>query len=197
MDNTDLQMAASAIEQSDTSEMDGKYLTFWTDGQLFGVPIADVVQIVGMQNITNIPEFPHYAKGVINLRGSIIPLIDMRLRLAKQEAPYDERTCIIVTNIEQRDVGLTVKITPRINPSGNVILTVEEKFEDVLGSQTIQDQSWPTVTTRKLSADVSVGSGETVILGGLVKTSKSEDSSGIPLLKDIKAATPAPTPPTT
>ena len=88
-------------------------------------------------------------------------------------------------DIEQRDVGLTVKITPRINPSGNVILTVEEKFEDVLGSQTIQDQSWPTVTTRKLSADVSVGSGETVILGGLVKTSKSEDSSGIPLLKDI------------
>ncbi len=108
MDNTDLQMAASAIEQSDTSEMDGKYLTFWTDGQLFGVPIADVVQIVGMQNITNIPEFPHYAKGVINLRGSIIPLIDMRLRLAKQEAPYDERTCIIVTNIEQRDVGFIV-----------------------------------------------------------------------------------------
>jgi len=88
-------------------------------------------------------------------------------------------------DIEQRDVGLTVKVTPRINPTGNVILTVEETFEDVLGSQTIDGQEWPTITTRKLSADVSVGNGETVILGGLVKTSKSEGSSGIPVLKDI------------
>ncbi len=88
-------------------------------------------------------------------------------------------------DIEQRDVGLTIKITPRINPSGNVILTVDEKFEDVLGNQTINGQDWPTVTTRKLTADVSVGSGETVILGGLVKTGKTDDSSGIPILKDI------------
>lgn len=88
-------------------------------------------------------------------------------------------------DIEQRDVGLTVKVTPRINPSGNVILTVEETFEDVLGSQTINGQAWPTITTRKLSADVSVGNGETVIFGGLVKTSKSDSSSGIPILKDI------------
>jgi len=88
-------------------------------------------------------------------------------------------------DIEQRDVGLTVKVTPRINPNGNVILTVEETFEDVLGSQTINGQDWPTITTRKLSADVSVGNGETVILGGLVKTSKSNSESGIPILKDI------------
>ncbi len=88
-------------------------------------------------------------------------------------------------DIEQRDVGLTVKVTPRINPNGNVILTVEETFEDVLGSQTINGQDWPTITTRKLSADVSVGNGETVILGGLVKTAKSNSESGIPVLKDI------------
>lgn len=88
-------------------------------------------------------------------------------------------------DIEQRDVGLTVKVTPRINPNGNVILTVEETFEDVLGSQTINGQDWPTITTRKLSADVSVGNGETVILGGLVKTAKNNSESGIPILKDI------------
>ena len=88
-------------------------------------------------------------------------------------------------DIEQRDVGLTVKVTPRINPTGNVVLTVEETFEDVLGSQTINGQDWPTVTSRKLSADVSVGNGETVVLGGLVKTAKSNSESGIPILKDI------------
>ncbi len=88
-------------------------------------------------------------------------------------------------DIEQRDVGLTVKVTPRISPNGNVVLTVDETFEDVLGSQTINGQEWPTVTSRKLSADVSVANGETVILGGLVKTAKSNSESGIPILKDI------------
>lgn len=92
----------------DHTEMDGKYLTFFTEGQLFGIPIADVVQIVGIQEITVIPEFPQYAKGVINLRGSITPVIDMRLRLGKQEKEYDERTCIIVTQIREKAIGFIV-----------------------------------------------------------------------------------------
>ncbi|MEG0752738.1 MAG: chemotaxis protein CheW [Angelakisella sp.] len=108
MANTNLQTIAQGIGQSDTSEMDGKYLTFWTAKQLFGIPIADVVQIVGMQQVTEIPEFPYYAKGIINLRGTIIPLIDARLRLGKPEMEYNERTCIIVTNIEGRSIGFIV-----------------------------------------------------------------------------------------
>ncbi|MEG0017721.1 MAG: chemotaxis protein CheW, partial [Hydrogenoanaerobacterium sp.] len=62
MENDNLRTAGITIEQPDTSEMDGKYLTFWTDKQLFGVPIAHVVQIVGMQKVTEVPEFPYYAK---------------------------------------------------------------------------------------------------------------------------------------
>lgn len=99
---------SEGIGQTDTTDMDGKYLTFITDRQLFGVPIADVVQIVGMQEITEIPEFPSYAKGIINLRGSIIPLIDVRLRFGKSERAYDERTCIIVTLIHDISVGFIV-----------------------------------------------------------------------------------------
>lgn len=95
-------------ERQTASEMEGKYLTFLTDEQLFGVPIADVVQIVGIQKITEIPEFPSYAKGIINLRGSIIPLIDVRLRLGKQEREYNERTCIIVTSINDVSIGFIV-----------------------------------------------------------------------------------------
>ncbi|MEG0839392.1 MAG: chemotaxis protein CheW [Hydrogenoanaerobacterium sp.] len=108
MENDNLRTAGITIEQPDTSEMDGKYLTFWTDKQLFGVPIAHVVQIVGMQKVTEVPEFPYYAKGIINLRGAIIPLIDARLRLGKPEAEYNERTCIIVTNISEHYVGFIV-----------------------------------------------------------------------------------------
>lgn len=89
-------------------------------------------------------------------------------------------------DIEQRDVGLTVKVTPRINPTGNVMLTIEETFENAIDNgQQINGETWPTVTTRKISADVSVGDGETVVLGGLVKTSKGHSESGIPILKDI------------
>ena len=108
MSQNNFQTIDSQIEQTTSSEMEGKYLTFFTDGQLFGVSIADVVQIVGVQEITPIPEFPHYAKGIINLRGNIIPVIDMRLRLGKSETEYNERTCIIVTNIEEHYIGLIV-----------------------------------------------------------------------------------------
>ena len=106
--DTNLQAVTQAIEETDTSEMKGKYLTFWTDGQFFGVPISDVVQIVGMQTVTEIPEFPQYAKGIINLRGEIIPVIDVRLRVGKTEVSYNERTCIIVTQMEERSIGFIV-----------------------------------------------------------------------------------------
>ncbi|HEX3037871.1 MAG TPA: chemotaxis protein CheW [Oscillospiraceae bacterium] len=104
LDNTN----SSNTLSGKVNETDGKYLSFWTDSQLFGIPIADVVQIVGIQKITQVPEYPTYAKGIINMRGNIIPVIDIRLRLHKQEIPYNERTCIIVINIMQKLIGLIV-----------------------------------------------------------------------------------------
>lgn len=101
-------------------EIDGKYLTFYLDNQLFGVPIADVVQIIGMQEITPVPDSPSYAKGVINLRGSIIPLIDIRLRFGKPELEYNERTCIIVTKLEETYIGFLVD-------SVNEVSVIEEE----------------------------------------------------------------------
>ncbi|WP_283607008.1 chemotaxis protein CheW [Faecalispora anaeroviscerum] len=85
-----------------------RYLTFWTDSQLFGVPITDIVQIVGMQEITELPDYPSYAKGVISLRGQIIPIIDVRLRFGKPEVPYNDRTCIIIINVRDNIFGLIV-----------------------------------------------------------------------------------------
>jgi len=92
----------------DEDTLKDKYLTFYTDKQLFGILISEVVQIVGIQEITSVPEFPSYAKGVINLRGIIIPIIDVRLRLKKEEMKYNERTCIIVTNINGSHIGFIV-----------------------------------------------------------------------------------------
>ena len=101
-------------------EIDGKYLTFFLDSQLFGVPISDVVQIIGMQEITPVPDSPVYAKGVINLRGSIIPLIDIRLRFGKPELEYNDRTCIIVTKLEEAYIGFLVD-------SVNEVSVIEEE----------------------------------------------------------------------
>ena len=107
-ENTSNELAVTASE--DFSEMKGKYLTFWTDGQLFAIPISDVVQIVQIQSITLVPEFPPYAKGIINLRGSVIPIIDV---------PYNDHNCIIITSIYNRLVGFVVEKIEEVTPIPN------------------------------------------------------------------------------
>lgn len=105
-------------------EMEGKYLSFWTEGQLFGIPISEVVQIVGMQNITEVPDYPTYARGIINLRGSIIPLIDIRVRFGKSEKVYNDRTCIIVTSIRSRYFGFIVDEVDEVTYISNTKISI-------------------------------------------------------------------------
>lgn len=85
-----------------------KYLTFHMAGEEYGIKIAYVTEIIGIQKITEVPETPQYVKGVINLRGQVIPVMDVRLRFSMAERPYDERTCIIVVRVETVSVGLVV-----------------------------------------------------------------------------------------
>ncbi|MDO5602050.1 MAG: chemotaxis protein CheW [Oscillospiraceae bacterium] len=101
-------MDRSAAQAKGNGDTTGKWLTFWLDKQLFGVPIDGVEQIVSMQPITVVPEYPAYAKGIINLRGTIIPLIDFRLRLGKPETEYNDHTCIIINNVENSQLGFIV-----------------------------------------------------------------------------------------
>lgn len=108
MENTEFADINYGENQNDNSELVGKYLTFYLDKQLFGIPIADVVQIISIQDIIALPDSPYYVKGIINLRGSIIPIIDARIRLAKAETPPDEHSCIIVTSIHEKLVGFLV-----------------------------------------------------------------------------------------
>ena len=89
-------------------ELETRYLTFRTDGQLFGIPITEIVQIAKIQEIIRLPEQPPYVKGIINLRGQIIPVIDVCLRFGKQAAAFTERTCIIIAHVKGSDFGLIV-----------------------------------------------------------------------------------------
>ena len=85
-----------------------KYLTFKMGVEEYGIDIRHVIEIIGIINITVMPDTPFYVKGVINLRGKVIPVIDVRLRFAMAEKKYDERTCVIVIMVGGQHVGLIV-----------------------------------------------------------------------------------------
>ena len=82
----------------------GKYLTFNLADEEYGIAILKVKEIIGMMPVTTVPQTPEFVKGVINLRGKVIPVVDLRLRFGMTEIDYTERTCIIVVEIEGRVV---------------------------------------------------------------------------------------------
>ncbi len=92
----------------DGVHVDDQLLTFVLDRQVYGVPIAQVEQIISMQPVTEVPEYPSYAKGIVSLRGSVVPIVDLRLRLGKAEAAYTERTCIVVVKVGELMLGCIV-----------------------------------------------------------------------------------------
>lgn len=94
------------IELEDTQK--GKFLTFALGQETYAIEIIHVTEIIGIQDITEVPELPNYVKGIINLRGRIIPVIDVRLRFKKEAVEYNDRTCIIVIDIKNTSVGLIV-----------------------------------------------------------------------------------------
>lgn len=96
-----------------------KYLTFFIEGQLFAIQSSQVVEIIRMQPITFMPKLPPYVKGVINLRGKIVPLIDLRLRLDKPPLEYDDHTSIIVVEAGDFSVGF---IVDRVNDVTDIAL---------------------------------------------------------------------------
>jgi purine-binding chemotaxis protein CheW len=96
------------------------YLTFRLGSEDYGIEIRYVREIVGMQKVTEVPDMPGFVKGVVNLRGQVIPVIDMRLRFHMIAKDYDERTCIVVVSISGSQVGLvvdTVNEVRNIDPS--------------------------------------------------------------------------------
>lgn len=97
------------LEITDTeSTQKNKYLTFVIAETFYAIEIKHVTEIIGMQTITEVPQVPEYIKGIINLRGKIIPVMDVRLRFQKEEIDYNDRTCVIVIEIENISLGLIV-----------------------------------------------------------------------------------------
>lgn len=94
-------------EEEEDTERD-RYLTFMLGEEAYCMEISVITEIIGILPITKIPELPAYARGIVNLRGKIIPVVDVRLRLNKPEREYDGRTCVIVVDIGEMPAGLIV-----------------------------------------------------------------------------------------
>ena len=94
--------ATETMDQADKvmEEKEGKYLTFSLVDEEYGIGILKIREIIGMMPITSVPQTPPFVKGVINLRGKVIPVMDLRLRFGMAESEYTERTCIIVVEME-------------------------------------------------------------------------------------------------
>ncbi len=89
-----------AVSAARSDSRAGKYLTFQLASEEFGVGVLKVREIMGIQEITAVPQTPAHVKGVINLRGKVVPVIDLRLKFGLPAAEYTQRTCIIVAQLQ-------------------------------------------------------------------------------------------------
>lgn len=100
---------AMEVEELEEDTQKGKYMIFKSGVEYYGLELQYVNEIIGIQPITSIPEVEDYIRGLINLRGRIIPVIDVRIRFKQEPFEYDDRTCIIIVDVKGSVVGLIVE----------------------------------------------------------------------------------------
>ncbi len=146
-------------------DKEGKYLTFTLAEEEYGIGILKIKEIIGMMAITPVPRTPQFVKGVVNLRGKVIPVIDLRLRFGLKASDYTDRTCIIVVEIG--------------GESGNIMVgAVVDTVSEVLNIKTGDIEDTPAFGT-KLDTDYILGmakmEGGVKILLDIDKVLKSEE----------------------
>ncbi|MFW6428658.1 MAG: chemotaxis protein CheW [Desulfosalsimonas sp.] len=135
------QTAAKNTEQDESlASLAGKYLTFLLGEESYGIEILKVQEIIGMQTITRIPRTPEYVKGVINLRGKVIPVIDLRLRFGMEEAEVSRKTCIIVVQVTRAETSVTMGIV--VDEVSEVLEISAEEIEPPPGFGTSVETSF-------------------------------------------------------
>jgi len=132
---------------STPASREGKYLTFALAAEEYGIGILKVKEIIGMMAITTVPRTPEYVKGVINLRGKVIPVVDLRLKFGMDAAGYTERTCIIVVEISTEQQKILMGI-------------VVDSVSEVLNIRAGEIESTPNFGSR-LDTDYILGMAKT------------------------------------
>ena len=115
-------------ELKEITDREGKYLTFSMANEEYGIGILKIREIIGMMPITSVPQTPEFVKGVINLRGKVIPVMDLRLRFNMDSIDYNERTCIIVVEILGQSA--TVQVGVVVDSVSEVLNIKQDEIED-------------------------------------------------------------------
>ncbi len=171
-----------------------KYVTFKSGDEYFGIDIQYVSEIIVFQEITKVPESEDYIKGLINLRGKIIPVIDVRIRFKQEPFEYDDRTCIIVVKVRQTVVGLIVE---------KIAEVVEIGEDNVIPSPTLAKLETPQ--NRYVYGIGKVGNDVKILLdpdkllndedlGNLEKTLNNEEDEAEAAVEEKPEPQPAPAP---
>jgi purine-binding chemotaxis protein CheW len=100
--------AGEPFDEGEEDCLADRYLSFRLGGESYGIGIGFVTEIVELQRISAVPGMPPFMKGVVNLRGTVIPAMDLRLRFGMEERAYDDRTCIVVASVRGRSIGFVV-----------------------------------------------------------------------------------------
>lgn len=124
---SDLENTGQIDRPADTDK-EGKYLTFHLGREIYGIGILKVREIIGMLGITPVPQTPVFIKGVINLRGQVIPVVDLRLKFGMEDHGYTERTSIIVVVVQGQAGNIPIGIV--VDSVSEVLQIKEDEIED-------------------------------------------------------------------
>lgn len=112
-------------------DLTGRFLTSYIDNAVYGIELTHVIDIISAQEVTNVPSTPAYVKGIINLRGSIVPVIDVRLKFNIPEREYDDHTCFIVVDIDDMQVAIVVDTVDEVVNLDNQVTASLPEFNNV------------------------------------------------------------------
>jgi len=153
-------------------EREGKYLTFTLGKEEYGLEILKVREIIGMMEITGVPQTPEYVKGVINLRGRVIPVIDLRLKFGLSAADYTERTCIIVAEVKGESGAIQM---------GIVVDSVSEVL-NIMGEDIEPTPTFGTSLNTQYILGMAKVKGRVKILLDIDKVMTSEEMQGLEIM---------------
>jgi len=122
-------------DDEDDDNQSNKYLMFNLGSEEYGIDITRITAIEELPQITTIPDMPNFVKGVINLRGKVIPAVDLRLRFGIEEREYDDRTCIVIVSVDESTIGLIVDIVSEVHEIEKNDIGPPPSFKNLSGKE--------------------------------------------------------------
>ena len=161
---------------------EGKYLTFKIASEHYGIEILKIKEIIGMMPITSLPKTPGFVKGVINLRGRFIPVVDLRTKFGLEQAEVTDETCIIVVDVSDTQTGIFVDTVDEVLDIGSAEIEDAPDFGAGMATEYILGVAkMETDVKILLDIDRVLSSSDLNLLGSISNTDKVEDGVNLNL----------------